>query len=128
MLHVFTVDVSRHVEGVPDEDGLIQMVRPMLETFRRAIRDTAPNFRPYERRYAGLRKLPKAQFLSHEEADEDITHDEYDEVEESRAQEEADPQEAVELTRIPPPNRQGKGTVGCIYVDDVFARAARYAF
>ena len=62
-------DVSRHVEGVPDEDGLLQAIRPAQERFRRGIRGTAPRFRPFERRYKGERRLAPAVFLSYEEGE-----------------------------------------------------------
>lgn len=120
MLHNFTVDLSRHVEGVADEGGLIQMVRPPLETFRRAIRSTAPSFRPYERKYAKKRILPKAQFLSHEERDEDISHDEVDEIGTMRRGRKA--------TATPPPSTSGnskKRKLDQIYADDVFERALK---
>ncbi|KAF9047682.1 P-loop containing nucleoside triphosphate hydrolase protein [Panaeolus papilionaceus] len=75
LLHEFMSDLKRHIEGVPDDPdadehsglGLIQTIRPVQERFRRAIRDTAPNFRPFERRHAKERHLGKALFLRSEE-------------------------------------------------------------
>ncbi|KII95434.1 hypothetical protein PLICRDRAFT_25913 [Plicaturopsis crispa FD-325 SS-3] len=63
----FTRDLSRHLEGTPTEDGLLQSIRPAQLDFQRAIRNTAPEFRPYERKHAQSRSLPKADFLSNEE-------------------------------------------------------------
>ena len=43
------------------------MIRPKQERFRAAIRETAPNFRPFERSYEGLRHIAPARFLIDEE-------------------------------------------------------------
>ena len=56
-LHGFTSDIARQVEGMPNSvvlgstslptsRGLIQTINPSFEQFRRAIRSTAPQFRP----------------------------------------------------------------------------------
>ena len=50
-------------EGTPEADGLLQSIRPTQMRFRKAIRATAPAFRPYERRYAASRTLQA--LLSH---------------------------------------------------------------
>ncbi|KAI0782967.1 P-loop containing nucleoside triphosphate hydrolase protein [Abortiporus biennis] len=49
LLSNFSRDLSTHLEGTPDEKGLLQTIRPAQEAFKRAIRETAPDFRPYER-------------------------------------------------------------------------------
>ncbi|KAF9047683.1 P-loop containing nucleoside triphosphate hydrolase protein [Panaeolus papilionaceus] len=75
LLHEYTIDLAHHVEGVPDDPdadeetgfGLIQAIRPTQERFRRAIRETAPNFRPFERKHASSRHLGTASFLESEE-------------------------------------------------------------
>ena len=68
----FTSSLSRHVEGTPNEDGLLQYIRPAQLRFQRAIRETAPEFLPYERRDADKRSPPAAAFLANEEdSDED---------------------------------------------------------
>lgn len=67
MLHNFVTDLERHLEGVPDEDGLLQAIRPAQERFRRNIRQTAPNFRPFEKAYDGEQHLHRAAFLVQEE-------------------------------------------------------------
>lgn len=41
--------------------------------FRKAIRATAPAFRPYERRYAASRTLPAITFIANEEEKEEDT-------------------------------------------------------
>jgi hypothetical protein len=72
VLHVlssFTRDLSRRLEGTPEEDGLLQTIRPHQQAFKRAIRETAPNFVPWERTAKG-RQLPKADFLANEEGDD----------------------------------------------------------
>ncbi|KAF7317583.1 hypothetical protein MKEN_00845300 [Mycena kentingensis (nom. inval.)] len=52
MLARFVDELNRVVEGVPNEEGLIQRIRPAQEAFRRAIFETAPEFCPVERRRA----------------------------------------------------------------------------
>ena len=63
----FTRSLARHLEGTPAPDGLIQTIRPMQIQFQRAIRATAPDFRPYARSEAATRNLPEASFLENEE-------------------------------------------------------------
>ncbi|KAH8088967.1 P-loop containing nucleoside triphosphate hydrolase protein [Cristinia sonorae] len=49
VLHIvseFSRDLSKHLEGTPSEQGLLQAIRPALETFKVAIRSTAPRFIP----------------------------------------------------------------------------------
>ena len=68
----FTKHLSQHIEGTPNEGGLLQSIRPAQLRFQRAIRETAPEFLPYERRHAANRSLPAAEFLANEEdSDED---------------------------------------------------------
>jgi hypothetical protein len=97
MLHGFVSDLTKRVEGVPDEDGLIQSIRPAQERFRRAIRVTAPEFKPFEKRYADSKKLNRADFLVNEDGHEEIGSDD----------------EAVELSSTREP----------IYIDEVMERA-----
>lgn len=65
----FHRDVNIHVEGVPDSDGLIQQIRAANDRFRRAIRASAPNFRPYKRDKDKDRKhtMPDMTFLAEED-------------------------------------------------------------
>jgi hypothetical protein len=67
LLHGFVTHLARHMEGVPDEDGLIQSIRPAQEKFKLAIRRTAPEFRPFEKRFAGTKIFHRATFLRNEE-------------------------------------------------------------
>ena len=67
----FTSSLSRHVEGTPNEDGLLQSIRPAQLQFQKVIRKTAPEFLPYERRHAAKRSLPVAEFLANEENSDD---------------------------------------------------------
>ncbi|KAG7091488.1 hypothetical protein E1B28_010519 [Marasmius oreades] len=78
MLFSFKSDVEKYVEGVPDRTGLHQTIRPYQEAFRKKIRKTAPNFKPYERRQ-GPRVVPRATFLDHEEDEEKVFDDEKEE-------------------------------------------------
>lgn len=67
----------RHLEGTPDEHGLLQTIRPSQLQFRRAIRVTAPEFRPYERRYASSWSTPSATFMVNEEEEVDADQGKY---------------------------------------------------
>ncbi|KAK7030959.1 hypothetical protein VNI00_013906 [Paramarasmius palmivorus] len=68
MIYVFVDDVKRHMEGVPTEVGLPQTIRPHQERFKQAIRNTAPNFRPFERsRKVKSSAPPFPDFIVHEE-------------------------------------------------------------
>ncbi|PBK61230.1 hypothetical protein ARMSODRAFT_1089911 [Armillaria solidipes] len=71
LLHSFTVDLASHIQGIPDEDGIIQTIRPEQEKFQREIRSTAPDFRPFERKHAGKRSLERPDFLSNDDGEED---------------------------------------------------------
>ena len=42
----FGRDMARHLEGTPEGHGLLQTLRPVQERFKKAIRETAPDFRP----------------------------------------------------------------------------------
>lgn len=107
MLHSFTTDLSKHVEGIPESHGLLQRIRPHHDLFRKEIRRTAPDFRPYERRYAFQRSLAPPKFLSNEE--------DLDEVDALG--------EMIESCSLPPSpgNLRQAGTV--IYIDEVMERA-----
>jgi hypothetical protein len=70
LLHIFTSDLAHEIQGVPDEDGLLQTIRFAQEKFRRAIRMTAPEFRPFELKFKGKRHLGPAKFLRSEEGGE----------------------------------------------------------
>lgn len=63
----FTQDLSRCIEGSPEADGILQSIRPLQEKFRKAIRATAPNFRPYKRGGGGGKEFYNPGFLSNEE-------------------------------------------------------------
>lgn len=63
----FTRSLARHLEGTPGSNGLIQSIRPAQIQFQRAIRATAPDFRPYARKDAQARSLPGMPFLENEE-------------------------------------------------------------
>lgn len=70
LLAAFSMDVSKHVEGKPDEEGILQSIRPAQEMFKQDIRGTVPQFRPFERSVAGDQVLFAApSFLSNEEDD-----------------------------------------------------------
>ena len=79
LIYTFTTDLSRHVEGVADKDGLLQAIRPAHEKFRQAIRSTAPNFQPFEEKQKTKKRLSLPSFLSNEEADDTTGNDTKDE-------------------------------------------------
>lgn len=45
MIGNFMRQLSMELEGTPEETGLLQKIQPAHETFKKAIRTTAPNFR-----------------------------------------------------------------------------------
>ncbi|EGO00515.1 hypothetical protein SERLA73DRAFT_166837 [Serpula lacrymans var. lacrymans S7.3] len=47
LVNGFTRALSRRLEGTPEEDGLLQKIRPTQSKFKRAIRATAPEFCPF---------------------------------------------------------------------------------
>jgi len=67
LVHGFVTKLAKHVEGMPDEDGLIQSIQPAQENFRSAIRRTAPEFRPFEKKFAQGRTFDGPIFLKNEE-------------------------------------------------------------
>jgi hypothetical protein len=112
LLHTFTSDLAQEIRGVPDEDGLLQAIRPAQEKFRRAIRMTAPDFRPFEKEFRGTRQIARATFLHSEEGEE------WNEGSESESN--------AELCSEPDPpvskKRTGR-TSKAIYIDQVMERA-----
>ncbi|KIY53536.1 hypothetical protein FISHEDRAFT_33028 [Fistulina hepatica ATCC 64428] len=72
-LNHFVHEVSIHVEGVAgqpgESSGLIQRLRPFIDQFRRDIKRTAPDFRPYELRLASIydKYMTSPTFLASEE-------------------------------------------------------------
>ncbi|KAH9917091.1 P-loop containing nucleoside triphosphate hydrolase protein [Amylocystis lapponica] len=75
LLGDFSRDLARHLAGTPDDSGLLQAIRPVQEHFKKAIRDTAPDFRPYTKTKAntlldedtGLSTFEPPDFLVNEE-------------------------------------------------------------
>jgi hypothetical protein len=59
--------------SAPDENGLIQSIRESGAQFKKAIRQTAPDFRPLERPLDPMSTpiLPPMTFLSNEEEEGD---------------------------------------------------------
>jgi len=71
---------------------------------------TAPDFRPYERKFKGTRHLSRARFLHSEEGEE------WDEGSESEA--------GLCFDLAPPDSRRRKSTLSkTIYIDEVMERA-----
>lgn len=109
LLHSFVTDLVKHVEGVPEKDGLLQIIRPVQGIFRSAIRGTAPEFLPFEKRFSREKKLEKPDFLRDEEGGEEEEEGSY----------ESSDDEGGRLSPIP--ERNGRANLICI--DEVFERA-----
>lgn len=125
LLHDFTIDVARHVEGVPictvgpfanhskGREGLIQDINAAQGRFHTSIRATAPNFRPFEKKDAQNKHLHSPAFLRLEEGDgfeDEMSNDE-------------DPID------LPTPNTRKKNTSQPkIYIDEVLEVAAMYEY
>ncbi|KAJ7128249.1 P-loop containing nucleoside triphosphate hydrolase protein [Mycena filopes] len=68
LLHVFIAELDKILEGIPRAEGLLQVIRPAQERFRREIRGTAPDFRPFEAPLAGQAPFfPDPAFLANED-------------------------------------------------------------
>ncbi len=128
-LHGFTSDIARQVEGMPNivlgsasSRGLIQTINPTLEQFRRAIRSTAPNFRPFEKGDVYRKHLHEASFLRSEEGGEceDEASDTENEDEASDSEDEDGDDVLVSLQRKR--KRLGKNC-SKIYIDEVLEAA-----
>jgi hypothetical protein len=50
--------MAAYVQGVPNETGIIQRLRPHNETFRKKIHSTLPKFSPYESSSGKVLDLP----------------------------------------------------------------------
>jgi hypothetical protein len=76
-LRNFARDLDHRVEGTPEEDGLLQTIRPHQDAFKIAIRRTAPQFVPWGKT-ASWKELPEAAFLANEDGDDDDDDDDDD--------------------------------------------------
>ena len=69
LLYGFITNLARHMEGMPDEGGLIQAIRPAQETFRLTIRKTVPVFWPFKEKHAEGRTFGNPLFLRDKEGE-----------------------------------------------------------
>jgi len=116
-------DLARHVQGVPDEDGLLQAILPAQEKFRVAIRETAPNFRPFEKRFEGKRHMGRVTFLA---AEEGRTFDDEDSEDENCPREEPDSEiQEVSTGRGLAASSYPTSKKSKIFIDQVLQRANR---
>ena len=114
LLHTFISALSQEIRGVSDGEGLLQSIRPAQEKFCRAIRMTAPDFRPFERKFKGTRHLGPAKFLHSEEGEE------LDEGSESEGDADIHAFSKPDLSK----SKSRKGTFSkTIYIDEVMERA-----
>ncbi|KAH9007590.1 P-loop containing nucleoside triphosphate hydrolase protein [Lactarius deliciosus] len=67
LIGAFIQSIKTLVDGIPDENGLIQKLRGPRDDFKKAIRQTAPYFLPLERSQATDTTLAPPSFLSSEE-------------------------------------------------------------
>jgi hypothetical protein len=69
LIGAFVRSIQRLVDGVPDENGLLQTLRGPRDEFKEAIRHTAPYFLPIEssRVVEVTGTVPPFSFLSSEE-------------------------------------------------------------
>ncbi|KAG5337798.1 hypothetical protein C0989_008853 [Termitomyces sp. Mn162] len=116
LLHVFVQDLARHINGVP-EAGLLQTIRPAQEQFRRAIRVTAPDFQPFERRHAKKKKINKAEFLLSEEGHEDFA------IPNETVDSWSDKKSVADVTSIETNSSEDIVPDDAIYIDEVMQRA-----
>lgn len=68
----FVRSIERLVSGIPGENGLMQTLRMPQNEFKRAIRQTAPDFRPLEHPQGQVidnTPFPPPSFLSNEETE-----------------------------------------------------------
>jgi hypothetical protein len=50
LIHSFCRDLDYHIQGTAERDGIVQQLRPCQNEFRKTIRQSAPNFQPYEKK------------------------------------------------------------------------------
>ena len=130
LLHKFTSDLGRHVEGLPQvigtfdfsgdskfEKGFIQSINAAQEVFRIEIRSTAPNFQPFEKKDAQSKHLSRPYFLRSEEGDEasGLEDEDHNGLPASPS--------SLRTTRSMSRSSQPK-----VYIDEVIAAAQRYVF
>jgi hypothetical protein len=63
LLGAFNRTVSSNVQGTARADGLVQRINKLHDSFRVAIRRTAPDFRPYDKDRADPPAMPSPDFL-----------------------------------------------------------------
>lgn len=71
LIDLFVGSLQCLVDGTPEKHGLIQTLRKPRERFKGDIRQTVPDFRPFERPKNGsaVPLLPPPHFLSNEESE-----------------------------------------------------------
>ncbi|KAK7471940.1 hypothetical protein VKT23_000046 [Stygiomarasmius scandens] len=110
----FTADLQKHLDGVPERNGLIQAIRPAQVAFRKKIRNTAPEFKPFEATQAKTYTLSKPDFLKNEdEADDDVPDDSLQEPDET--DDDYNEESSMDSDDISKPR--------ALYIDEVLRRA-----
>lgn len=72
LVATFTRELARRIEGIPDPKGIMQSIHPLQQHFRKAIRESAPNFRPYLQGDADNTEFHPPAFLENEETPENL--------------------------------------------------------
>ncbi|KAJ7617206.1 P-loop containing nucleoside triphosphate hydrolase protein [Roridomyces roridus] len=67
LLHGFVTELDKLIEGIPRAEELLQVIRPAQERFRREIRNTAPDFRPFDQSDSDQSTFSDPGFLSNED-------------------------------------------------------------
>ncbi|THU89402.1 hypothetical protein K435DRAFT_677975 [Dendrothele bispora CBS 962.96] len=96
----FTSDLSRHLEGVPEKGGLLQAIRPAQVVFRKKIRRTAPNFKPFDESDAETRTLARPDFLDNEDEADDDMGEEVDVAENDPGDDSEDEADAIYIDEV----------------------------
>lgn len=112
----FTRDLDVSLDGTPDEEGLLQTIRPFQLVFKRAVRATAPDFRPVIRPKASKQVPSKDSFTFSFDIDGEERQD----------------SEAVTLAFLSNEEDTTDGMLpkdekNAIYIDEVMRRANQYA-
>jgi hypothetical protein len=113
LLGLFVRNLEHHLEGTPEEGGLLQRIRSSQEQFRGEIKATAPDFRPYEKRYAESKSIRWRAFSGNEERSNCEEQGIFGDSVESEASNNFGQPTFVDTPRT-------------IYVDEVHERAEKY--
>lgn len=76
LLNSFYGELSKHTQGIPGQDQMLQLIKPYQKRFRRLIWATKPDFRPYKAdEVVKKTSVPAPKFLAAEEESDDVIRD-----------------------------------------------------